>query len=87
MSKQQHEAPEQGALNAKTKIDLLVLEVAEGLGEKHRLPLYRRICRKFDESIIRQALSEVRSIPDEKIKKSRAALFVYLVRKYADSKE
>ena len=85
MSQKQHEAPEQGALNANTKIDHLALVVAEGLGERHRLPLYRRICRKFDESIIRRALAEVQSIPDEKIKKSRAALFIYLVKKYADS--
>jgi hypothetical protein len=87
MSHENHEVPRRGALSAQNKIDNLALRVAQGLGESHRLPLYRRICRKFDEPIIRRAFGEVRSVPDYKIKKSRAALFAYLVRKYAESEK
>ena len=38
--------------------------------------------RRFPESLLRKALGEAKEIPEEQIRKSRAALFNHLVRKY-----
>jgi hypothetical protein len=53
--------------------------------EKHE-PSYQTsfetLCRLYPQNIIQKALMETKEVPSEKIKKSRGALFVYLVKKY-----
>lgn len=65
--------------------DLLVQDIGLALGDFGDLPLYRALCRIYTETAIRQALSEVRQTPDSQIKKSRTALFLYLLKKHAKS--
>ena len=45
-----------------------------------------KIVQKYPEDIIQKALTQVKHIPDEKIKKSRGALFTYMLKKYANEK-
>lgn len=71
----------------KSPCDMLALEVASALKDESHLLLYRTYCQRFDEAIIRRALETVNRMPDKKIKKSRPALFVYLVKQYASAKE
>ena len=62
--------------------ELLALYLAEALNERQNLPLYLSFSKKYPESFLRKVLGEVKEIPSEKIKKSRAALFNHLIKRY-----
>jgi len=70
----------------KTKEDLLALDLADELNDRKNLSLYLRYARCYPEPFLRKVLGEVKEIPAERIKKSKAALFTYLVKKYAENK-
>jgi hypothetical protein len=61
----------------------LALEVARALHEEHRLPIYLELCKTHSIEAIRRSLEEVKRVPESKIRKSKAALFTYLLKKYA----
>lgn len=44
---------------------------------------YIAYCKKYPIEVIQQAFIQARELPEEKVKKSRSALFFYLVKKYA----
>ncbi|MFQ6031846.1 MAG: helix-turn-helix domain-containing protein [Candidatus Zixiibacteriota bacterium] len=67
----------------KTRQELLALDLADALNDHKGLALYLSYARKYPESLLRKVLGEVKEIPVEKIKKSRAALFNYLIKQYA----
>ena len=62
--------------------ELLALDLAEALNDYEGIALYISYSKKYPESLLRRVLSEVKEIPDEKIKKSRGALFNHLVMRY-----
>jgi biotin operon repressor len=66
----------------KTREELLALDLADALNDRKALALYLSYARRFPESLLRKALGEAKEIPTEQIRKSRAALFNHLVRKY-----
>ena len=61
----------------------LAMDIATALGDHKNLALYISYSRKYPVWLLRRVLDEVKGIPSEKIKKSRGALFNYLVQKYA----
>lgn len=65
-----------------TKEELLAMDLAEGLNDRANLGFYLSVCRKYPESFLRKIYSEVKEIPLRRIKKSKGALFNYLVQKY-----
>jgi DNA-binding MarR family transcriptional regulator len=67
----------------KTREELLALDIARELKDPKALPLYLSYARKYPESLLRKVLGEVKEIPIRRIKKGRAALFNYLIKKYA----
>ncbi len=67
----------------KTRQELLALDLADALNDHKGLALYRSYARKYPESLLRRVLGEVKEIPSDKIRKSRAALFNHLVQQYA----
>ena len=67
----------------KNKNELLANEIAEALNDLAGLPLYRSFANKYPTELLRGILEEVIAIPAHKIKKSKGALFNYLVQKYA----
>ena len=67
----------------KTKEELLTLDMAETLDDRESLSLYVFYANKYPENELRRILSEVRGIPDSKIRKSKAALFNHLINEYA----
>lgn len=78
-----HSTPKDLPFEAKTKNDLLALDIARSFHDEAHLPMYRHFCVSMDESVIRRAFSEAMQTPEENIKRSRPALFIYLLRKYA----
>lgn len=67
----------------KNQAELLALDLAKELDDPPGLPLYLSYAKKYPASLLRQALGVVKEIPSQKVKKSRGALFNYLVQKYA----
>lgn len=65
----------------RTKEELLALDLAIALNDYQGLPLYISLAKKHPETFLRNILGQVRGIPQEKIKKSRGALFNHLVQK------
>lgn len=61
----------------------LAKQIAEDFGEPEEIILFTTLFRRYPESLIRQAYEEVKKIPPEEIRKSRVALFLYLLKKYA----
>ena len=67
--------------------ELLALDIAKALNDHSSLTLYLSYAKRFPESMLRGVLGEVMEIPDEKIRKSRAALFNHIIHRYAQNNE
>lgn len=63
-----------------TKEELLALDIAKGLEDIKGLKYYLSICKKYPEPFIRRIYSQVKELPDEKVK-NRGALFNHLIQK------
>jgi biotin operon repressor len=70
------------ASKGESREELLALDLAQALNDRKNLKLYLSLARKYPESFLRQILGEVREIPLGRMRKGRAALFNYLVKKY-----
>jgi biotin operon repressor len=66
-----------------TREELLASDIAFGLKDFKNMFRFIDLAKKYPESLLRRVLTEAREIPDNKIKKSRTALFNYLLREYA----
>jgi DNA-binding IscR family transcriptional regulator len=66
-----------------TKKELLASDIAETLGDERDDHNYLSLVHRYPESVLREALSQVKQTPPERIRKSRAALFIYLVSRHA----
>ena len=60
----------------------LAYQVAEGLDDVKNLRLYQSYCRRYPAEIILAAYVRAKEVSPDKIKKSRGALFNFLVQKY-----
>jgi biotin operon repressor len=69
----------------KRQDELLAMELSEALNDRQGFKRYLAYTRRYPESLLRKTLSEVQAVPAEKIKKGRAALFNYLIRKHAQN--
>ncbi len=69
-----------------TKDGLLAGDLAEGLEDEEGFKFYLSVCRKYPEELLREILSQVRHIPADKIKRSKGALFNYLLKNYENRK-
>ena len=66
----------------KSKEEVFALEIAKTFVDMKHLPLYISLCQKYPENVILKAYGQAKETKDVKIKKSRGALFTYLVNKY-----
>lgn len=57
----------------------LANELAETLNDRDAFQLYCSFARKYQESFLRRILAKVMSIPEIKIRRTRGALFTFLV--------
>ena len=74
-----HKQKESSAVNA----ERLAYRVADGLGDVENLRLYQSYCRRFPADLILKAYVRAKEPAPDKIKKSRGALFNFLVQLYA----
>ena len=73
-------------LEQKSEPEALALEVAKGLDDIENAEYYLSFCPRYPKEIIQRAFEKAKDIPEEKIKKSRGALFTFLVKEYAQDK-
>ncbi len=60
----------------------LANEIADTLNDRGSLQLFLHFAEKYKEEHLLKILEKVMSIPELKIKKTRGALFTYLVSQY-----
>ena len=58
----------------------LAREIASTLDDLDSIALHLAYVRKYQEEFLRKVLAKVMSIPEDQIKKTRAALYVFLIR-------
>jgi len=63
-----------------SKIDPLALQLASDMSDTNNLAYYRKVVRQLPASVLLQARGEV--LEEKNIKKSRGAMFAYLVKKH-----
>lgn len=63
----------------------LANEIAEILKDRDSLALHLQYARKYKEEFLRKVLAKVMSLPEEKIRKTRAALYVFLINQGASN--
>jgi hypothetical protein len=61
----------------------LANDIADQLDDRASVQLFLQFTRKYREDHLRKILDKVMSIPDGQIKKTRGALFTYLVYQHA----
>lgn len=65
-----------------TKEELLARDLAAGLDDEANLRFYLSVCRRYPGEFLRKIYGRVKEVPLNKIKKSRGALFNYLIQKH-----
>jgi len=68
-----------------SKENKLALELADAMNDMESLQAYIGFTQKYSETFLRKTLAKVLSIPENKIRKTRGALFTYLVKQHAYS--
>lgn len=59
--------------------DALAYEIAKALNDHDALPLYKSYVERYSPQFLRDTLNKVMSIPEHKIRRTRGALFTFLV--------
>ena len=62
-----------------TKENKLAREIADALDDLVALRIYEKFTQKYSEQHLRKILQKVLSVPEKDIRKTRGALFTYLV--------
>lgn len=66
----------------------LAHEIAEALKDRDSITLHLQYVRKYKEDFLRKTLAKVMAIDESKIRKTRAALYTFLINqssKYGDA--
>jgi len=69
--------------NPNTTAEHLAVMIAETFQDTENLNAYLVYCNKYPLEIIDRAFADARAVPDAQVKKSRAAIFFYLAKRYA----
>lgn len=68
-----------------TSIARLALEIAEKLNDRESLKTYEIYARTYTEKYLRSTLERALQTPEDKIRKSRGALFTFLLKQNANT--
>ena len=68
----------------KSKRSYIAFTIAQEFKDRARLPMYESMCKKYGLTVVLRAFAEAKAMPQSRVRKSRVALFRYLIKKYAD---
>jgi hypothetical protein len=71
------------APDSRARQELLAWDLAMALNDPAGIRFYRFCARRYPEAQLRRILAGVMEIPPERIRRSRAALFNFLIQKHA----
>ena len=57
----------------------LANEIADTLKDRDSITMHLQYVRKYQEEFLRKILNKVMALPDHKIRRSRAALYTFLI--------
>ena len=63
--------------------ELLAFEIASAFKDMGHLSLYLKFCQRYEHNVLLTIFGEVKETDDTKIRKSKGALFTYLVNQHA----
>lgn len=66
-----------------SKREYLALMMAQAFHDEAQVRLYLQACQKYSLQIVYRAFAEAKSVPDAQVRKSRAAIFFYLLKRYS----
>lgn len=66
----------------RTREEVVAWDLAVGLDDMKAIPLYLSYAKRYPEYLLRKVMGQVREVPDNQIKKSRGALFNYMIQQY-----
>lgn len=66
-----------------TKREHLAFMIADAFNDLAKIKLYVIYCKKHPLTVIHRAFTDAKAYPEARIKKSRAAIFFYLLKIYA----
>lgn len=66
----------------KTKREYLALMIAKAFHDEAQVTLYLQYCQKYPLAIVYRAFAEAKAVPEAEVRKSRAAIFFYLIKRY-----
>jgi len=66
----------------RSREELLAWDLAAALDDEKGLPFYIFCAKRYPEAFLRAVLGRVMEIPENRIKKSRGALFNYIVQSH-----
>ena len=66
----------------RTREEALAWDLALGLADLEAVPLYLSLASKHPEFLLRRIMAHVQELPAHRIKKSRGALFNYMIQQY-----
>ena len=69
-------------INKHSKEYKLAYEIADGLNDLDSLEIHISFAESYNESVLRKIFNRVMSIPEDKIKRTRGALYTYLVKNH-----
>lgn len=71
----------------KSKVTKLAMELADTLNDHDAILLYVSFAEQYPEEKLREVLAKVMAIPRQKIKRTRGALFNYLMQQHGFKRE
>lgn len=71
----------------RTKRELLAQTIADALGDQQRTNLYLQYCQKYPQKLLLRAYGEAKATPLHRVRKARAAIFFYLIKRYDDERK
>ncbi len=67
--------------------ELLAHTISETFNDQEHLSLYLNCCKKYPLNILYRAYAEAKAVPPERVRKSRAAIFFYLIKRYSHERK
>lgn len=65
------------------RLELLARDLADGLEDLDHTDRYRKLARLYPEDMLRRCLGEARAVPAHRVRKSRVAIFLHHLKRYA----
>lgn len=75
------------AINNTTKRAVFAQSIAETFNDIEHTKRYLDCCKKYSLAVVYRAFAEAKAVPDNRVRKSRQAIFFYLIKRYSHERK